>query len=114
MIPKNYNNCITNNITKNYIKKIDKSTVELINSRAQEILQKNNITNKRIPKLENLQAYITVINHKINFPAIIKCRLINTSKTHITKLSKLILSSIVKDVKTATCLISFLLFFFNV
>ena len=102
--PKNYNNLLTNNITKNY-KKCDKNSVELINSRAQEILNKNNIINKRIPKLENSQAYITVKDHKDNFPATIKCRLINTSKTHIAKISKLILSSIVKDVRTATGLI---------
>ena len=102
--PKNYNNLLTNNITKNY-KKCDQNSVELINSRAQEILHKNNITNKRIPKLENSHAYITVKDHKDNFPATIKCRLINTSKTHIAKISKLILSSIVKDVRTATGLI---------
>ena len=48
--------------------------------------------------LERSQAYITVKDHKDNFPATVKCRLISKSKTHIGKTSKQILTSIIKDV----------------
>ena len=102
--PKNYNNLLLDNITKNY-KKCNNNPADTIDSRAQELLNENNIVNKRIPKLERSQAYITVKDHKDNFPATVKCRLISKSKTHIGKISKQILTSIIKDVRTATSLI---------
>ena len=102
--PKNYNKLLLDNITKNY-KKCNNNPADTIDSRAQELLNENNIVNKRIPKLERSQAYITVKDHKDNFPATVKCRLISKSKTHIGKISKQILTSIIKDVRTATSLI---------
>ena len=102
--PKNYDKLLLDNITKNY-KKCTNNPADTIDSRAQELLNENNITGKRIPKLERSQAYITVKDHKDNFPATVKCRLISKSKTHIGKISKQILTSIIKDVRTATSLI---------
>ena len=67
-------------------------------------MQMLNVNGKRIPKLERSQAYITVKDHKDNFPATVKCRLISKSITHIGKISKQILTSITKDVRTATSL----------
>ena len=97
----NYNKLLNDAITKDY-KKCDNNSVDLINSCAQNILNINNISGKRIPKLNVSKSYITIKDHKDNFPATIKSRLINTSKTSIGKISKLILSSIIKDVRTAT------------
>ena len=64
-----------------------------------------NVNGKRIPKLERSQAYITVKDHKDNFLATVKYRLISKSKTRIGKISKQILASTIKDVRTATSLI---------
>ena len=102
--PKNYYKLLNNSITKDY-KICDKNSVDRINSCAQEILVKNNISGKRIRKLTNSKSYITIKDHKDNFPATIKCRLINTSKTDIGKISKVILASIINDVRAATGLI---------
>ena len=102
--PKNYYKLLNDAITKDY-KKCDNNSVDHINSCAQDILIKNNISGKRISKLMNSICYITIKDHKDNFPATIKCRLINTCKTKIGKISKLILASIINDVRAATGLI---------
>ena len=44
-----------------------------------------------IDKIQELQIYITIKDHKYNFPHSISCRLINPSKTNIGKISKAIL-----------------------
>ena len=48
--------------------------------------------------LEEREAYITMKDHKSEFPNKILCRLINPSKSSIGKISKVILDSINKKI----------------
>ena len=52
----------------------------------------------RIEKMHESECYITVKDHKEDFPHKISCRLINPSKSDIGKLSKIILDKINSDV----------------
>ena len=63
-----------------------------MSNEAKEIIDTNGIRGK-IPKLEEKQAFITIKDHKSDFPRNIKCRLINPSKTHLAKVSKKILDN---------------------
>ena len=47
-------------------------------------------------------AYITIKNHKENFPHNVKCRLMNPAKTEMGMVSKKYLEKIIQDVKNAT------------
>ena len=48
----------------------------------------------RIEKIQEPPTYITVKDHKDNFPHSMSCRLINPSKTDIVKISKVIINKI--------------------
>ena len=48
--------------------------------------------------MQDSECYITVKDHKEDFPHKISCRLINPSKSDIGKLSKIILDKINSDV----------------
>ena len=52
----------------------------------------------RIEKRQESECYITVKDHKEDFPYQISCRLINLSKSDIEKLSTIILDKINSDV----------------
>ena len=52
----------------------------------------------RIEKMQKSECYITVKDHKEDFPHKIWCWLINPSKSGIGKLSKIILDKINNDV----------------
>ena len=56
----------------------------------------------RIERLNEKQAYITVKDHKENFPHITSFLLINPSQSEIGKISKKILDNINKKIKSAT------------
>ena len=101
--PKAYNNLLRNNITRDY-KLCDNEVIDNINNEAFTIINNNNIQGK-IPKLDRSAAYITIKDHKDNFPSQIKCRLINPSKTHIGKISKSIIDKIVMDIRVKTGLV---------
>ena len=98
--PKFYNDLLRDNITKDY-RLCDNKTVDTINSEAWNIIKDNRIEGK-IPKLGRSDAYITIKDHKDNFPSQIKCRLINPSKTHLGKISKAILDKIINDIRQKT------------
>lgn len=90
----NYNKMLVDNVTKSYKKcATNSNTLDKINSEARELVTANNITGK-IPKYETGEAFITIKDHKEQFPNTIKCRLINPAKTHIGKISKNILDKI--------------------
>ena len=91
MNPNKYKKLMKNSITSEY--SIDnENTINIINNEAADILRKQtSLKNKRVPKYEINEAFITIKDHKTNFPHDISCRTINSSKTHLGKLSKAIL-----------------------
>ena len=74
-----------------------------INNEAQDLINDNNIKGK-IPKLDKKPAYVTIKDHKENFPRKVTCRLINPTKTHIGKVSKQILDNINNSIRRNTSL----------
>ena len=90
-----YENHLTNNITKTY-KKSDETKIAEIDKAAGQIALKLGLDN-RMERLQNSEAYITVKDHKENFPANPSFRLINPSKTDIDKVSKVLLDKINKE-----------------
>ena len=90
--PINYHKLLINNVTKDYAL-CNSKIVDDINNEAQGIITTEGIKGK-IPKLDNSKAFITIKDHKDDFPNTLKCRLINPSKSHIGKISKGILDHI--------------------
>ena len=90
-----YEKLLYENITKNY-KKMDKKKVIAVNTDTKKIA-KDLEFEERIDKTQENDCYITVKDHKEDFPHKISCRLINPSKSDIGKLSKIILDKINSD-----------------
>ena len=91
-----YEKLLHENITKTY-KKTDKKKVTAINIDAKKIAKDLELEN-RIEKMQESECYITVKDHKEDFPHKISCRLINPSKSDIGKRSKIIPDKINSDV----------------
>ena len=90
--PSEYKKLLFKNITKDYIKCED-GVIDKINEEAVKIIQNERITGK-IPKLTRNNAFLTIKDHKEQFPKNVKCRLINPCKTQMGKVSKSILDRI--------------------
>ena len=88
-----YTKLLNEIITKAY-RKANKNFVNKINKDAKKIVKSISIDD-RIEKTQESQTYITVKDHKDNFPHSISCRLINPSKTDIGKISKTIVDKII-------------------
>lgn len=101
--PDDYNKLLIENITKDYMK-CEKDTIDQINQEAELIIKKERI-NGKIPKLRKNNAFLTIKDHKDQFPKSIKCRLINPCKTQMGKVSKKILDRINCEVRRKTKLI---------
>ena len=91
-----YEKLLQENITKTH-HKTDKDKVRAINVDAKKIIKDLELKN-RIEKMQENQCYITVKDHKEDFPYKRSCRLINPSKSDIGKLSKIILDKINSDI----------------
>ena len=87
-----YQKLFKENITKTYKKSTNKK-IEKINYTAKQITEKLSTAN-RVPMLEETEAYITIKDHKSEFPYKIHCRWINQYKSSIGKISKVILDRI--------------------
>ena len=87
-----YTKLLNENITNAY-RKTNKNSVNKINKDAKKIAKSLSIDD-RVEKMQKSLTYITVKDHKDNFPHSISCRLINPSKTDIGKISKTILDKI--------------------
>ena len=97
-----YQKLLQDNITTTY-KKSDTNKLDEININAKKIGSKLEL-NDRLEKMHESEAYVTVKDHKDNFPNKISCRLINPSKSDIGKISKRILDSINKTIiEKTTC-----------
>ena len=74
-------------------KKSNFNKVHDINNKAKKITENLPVAD-RIDKLQEKEAYITIKDHKDDFPSRISCRLINPCKSSIGKISKVILDRI--------------------
>ena len=94
-MPSSENNkFLKENVTKTY-KKAPEKLQKSINLEAQSIAT-NLKFSYRIEKPAEAPAYITLRDHKENFPSKLSCRLINPSKNEIGKISKIVLEKINK------------------
>ena len=83
---------IQENVTKTY-KKCNTNKYISINFKAKQIASKLKIDDL-VQKLDENKAYVIIKDHKKGFPNKISCRLINSSKTDIGKISKQILDRV--------------------
>lgn len=95
-----YKNQLLNNITKDYMK-VNINEVKNTNIEAKTLANKFNVARKAEILSDN-PSFITIKDHKDDFPGRIKCRLINPSKTEIGKISKHILAKVNKEIKAKT------------
>ena len=96
--PKLYKKLLLNNITSGY-KITDAILDNTINSESEKIINERGYKSKKIPKFSKLDAFITVKDHKENFPSKIECRVLNPSKNSLGMVSKNILEKIVAQIK---------------
>ena len=98
--PQMYKQLVSDNVTRDY-KIAEENTMSNINKEAWSIIEDFKIKGK-VPKYQLADAFITVKDHKEEFPRVVKCRLINPSKSHIARVSKSILDRISTDVRRMT------------
>ena len=99
-----YKKLMKNSITSEY--SIDnENTINDINNEAAQILSKQmSLKNKKVPKYEVNEAFLSIKDHKANFPHDINCRIINSSKTHLGKLSRTILQKHITTIRKKSML----------
>jgi hypothetical protein len=95
-----YRKNLADNITKDY-KKVDTSEILNTNIKAAEIAKKLKVDD-RAEILSESPGFITIKDHKPDFPGRVACRLINPSKSDIGIISKHILEKINAKVKSET------------
>ena len=98
--PKEYDKLLNNNVTKSY-KKSNIKTVNEINKEANILTEKLKI-NDRVQCIAQNEAFITVKDHKPNFPNNVACRLPNPCKSEIGKVSKVYLENIDNSIRSST------------
>jgi len=92
MNKENYEKHLIDNITKTY-KKSNKNKVNKINRDAKKIAEQLGIGD-RVEIMQESEAFLTVKDHKENFPNTLSFRLLNPSKSDIGKISKSFLDQI--------------------
>lgn len=97
--PEEYEKLLKNNVTKNY-KKCPSKKVEDVNKEASKIVPKDLLD--RVQVLSQDPAFITIKDHKPNFPRNIACRLLNPSKSQVGKISKNYLEEINSTIRRKT------------
>ena len=85
--PKFYKKLVIDNIPKSY-KISKKDLAKIINDESEKLIDREIYKNKKIPKYTESDAFITVKDHKKQFPLNIECRLLNPGKNHIGRISK--------------------------
>ena len=98
--PQKYNELLEQSITKSY-KKAHNDTAQKIQQEDKKITVKLGIDD-RVDIMAKKEAFITLKDHKPNFANKPTCRLINPTKSEISKISKQILDRINKKVVAAT------------
>ena len=100
-LPRITKKLLNENITKSY--KISKSNiVHDINEELRDISNHLSIGN-RIDRMPKQNAFVTVKDHKENFPINLNCHLINPAKSELGKVSKIILDRINDNITTTMC-----------
>ena len=84
-------------VTAHYVM-TDADTVNNINREARNITNELEISD-RVEPITHRNAYITLKDHKENFPNDVKCRLINPTKSNVGKISQQILQNINKKIR---------------
>ena len=97
---KDYEKLLHDNITTTY-QKVSKDTARIINMEAKHIAEQLKLDD-RIEQAAEQKAFITLKDHKPNFPNNIKCRLINPAKSNLGKISKQILQNINSKIRQST------------
>ena len=97
--PKEYDKLLNNNVTKSY-KKSNIKTVNEINKEANVLIGKLKI-NDRVQCIAQNEAFITIKDHKPNFPNNIACRLLNPCKSEIGKVSKVYSENINNSIRSS-------------
>ena len=92
MNKENYKNLMHENFTKTY-KKTNESRIKTINISTKKIGNRLDLED-RIENLQESESYITIKDHKDDFPHKISFRLINPLKSDIGKISKVIIDKI--------------------
>ena len=100
MTKEKYQKYLLENITKIY-KRTPGRKINKINIEANNIVIKLGIED-RVERLSEANAYVTVKDHKEEFPEKPSFRLINPSKSEIRKISKIILDKVNKVVIEST------------
>ena len=95
-----YDELLEKHITKDY-KKADNNLVDEITKVDKEIAENLDLSD-RIYCTSRRDAYITLKDHKPSFHNKPTCRLINTTKPELGKISKQKLSKIISDIKLKT------------
>ena len=91
---------VNNNITREY-KKTGHETIYKVNKEAKIIAEKLDIAD-RVDMHTTSDAFVTIKDHKPNFPGKIECRLINPAKSNLGRVSKQVLEKATKTIKTKT------------
>ena len=100
-IPVNeYKSTLKNTITKDY-KKTVPVNVNTVNREAADLTFELGISD-RVDEYVQAEAFVTVKDHKPNFPDRKEYRLLNPAKSNVGRISKSILKSAVDNVKKAT------------
>ena len=95
--PAVYVNMVHKEVTKDY-RKANKNTLKKIDKDHQKIVRKLAI-NDRVFQTSKKEAYITLKDHKANFQNDPSCRLIDSTKCEIGRISHNILKKIIEKVK---------------
>ena len=98
MLVSEYKKLLNDNITGKY-KKASNQVIKNINEEAKSIATNLELDN-RIEQYSNKSAFITIKDHKPNFPKNIECRLINTAKSEIGIVSKHLLDNINRAIRS--------------
>ena len=100
MTVQNYNKLLSDTITKTYKKTNDSEVKEIVQTE-KELAERLHLAD-RVDYLAQKEAFISIKDHKENFPTTVSCRLINPAKTEIGKVSKIILENINSKIVSAT------------
>ena len=97
MEKEQYEKLLSENITKDY-RKADENHTKNINKKCKRHAVDLNIEN-RMEKITERKAFISIKDHKSNFPNKIQCRLINPARNNLGKVAQQIIRSAVKSIK---------------
>ena len=98
-----YEKLLNKNVQKDY-KKAPTNAQQSINVEAKNIAHKLGISN-RVDILACKESFITLKDHKDNFPNNPSCRLINPTKSELGRVSKHILDRINKEIIASTAVL---------